>query len=71
MELYFWLILGAILIVSLTILLARPERTVSYDSEGYLLEGIGSEGVSQSDNNRKPSDTVSYTHLTLPTKRRV
>ncbi len=56
MELYFWLILGAILLVSLTILLARPDRTVSYDSEGYLLEGIGSEGVSQSDNNRKPSD---------------
>ena len=46
MELYFWLILGAILLVSLTILLARPDRTVSYDGEGYLLEGIGSEGVS-------------------------
>ena len=56
MELYFWLILGAILLVSLTILLARPDRTVSYDSEGYLLEGVGSEGVSQSDNNRKTSD---------------
>ena len=56
MELYFWLILGAILIVSLTILLARPDRTVSYDSEGHLLEGIGSESASQSDSNRKPSN---------------
>ena len=55
MELYFWLILGAILLVSLTILLARPDRTVSYGSEGYLLEGIGSESASQNDNNRKPS----------------
>ena len=56
MELYFWLILGAILLVSLTILLARPDRTVSYDSEGHLLEGIGSESASQSDSNRKPSN---------------
>ena len=56
MELYFWLILGAILIVSMTILLARPDRTISYDSEGHLLEGIGSEETSQN-NNRKQSDS--------------
>ena len=43
MELYFWLILGAILLVSLTILLASPKRT-EYESEIFdLQEGKGIE----------------------------
>jgi len=50
MELYFWLILGAILLVSLTILLARPERKQKFsDEQGSLLEGIGSEELSDHD----------------------
>ena len=49
MELYFWLILGAILIVSLTILLARPKRT-KYEDEILDLgkargEGKKSDGI--------------------------
>jgi len=49
MELYFWLILGAILVVSLTILLARPQRS---EYEGEILdlgeaagEGKKSDGI--------------------------
>tara|TARA_B100001123_G_C15260277_1_gene1006338 strand:- start:728 stop:1783 length:1056 start_codon:yes stop_codon:yes gene_type:complete len=49
MELYFWLILGAILLVSLTILLARPKRD-EYKSEIFDIdEGQGIE---------KPSDGI-------------
>lgn len=54
MELYFWLILGAILLVSLTILLARPDRNQNFkDDGGNLLEGIGSEEVSNNENKRE------------------
>jgi len=43
MELYFWLILGAILLVSLTILLARPKR-VEYETGIFdLQKGVGIE----------------------------
>jgi len=56
MELYFWLILGAILIVSLTILLARPDRTQVANEAGNLLEGVASEKLSQRDSENDISD---------------
>tara|TARA_B100001750_G_scaffold247312_1_gene272623 strand:+ start:24 stop:1055 length:1032 start_codon:yes stop_codon:yes gene_type:complete len=43
MELYFWLILGAILLVSLTILLARPQRSKYEDEILDLGEAKGEE----------------------------
>ena len=50
MELYFWLILGAILLVSLTILLARPNRKQTLSEQyGSLLEGTSREEVSNHD----------------------
>ena len=38
MELYFWLILGAILLVSITILLARPSHSKDLEEQEFDLE---------------------------------
>ena len=38
MELYFWIILGAILLVSITILLARPSHSKDLEEQGSNLE---------------------------------
>ena len=47
MELYFWLILGAILLISLTILVARPQKQ-KYEDEMLDL-GIASGKETESD----------------------
>ena len=41
LEVYFWLILGAILLVTLTIIFARPDPSELNDNtEYYLKEGV-------------------------------
>nr|ACF09751.1 hypothetical protein [uncultured marine group III euryarchaeote AD1000-40-D7] len=48
MELYFWVILAAILLVSMTILLARPSQSkYSEENEYYLEEASGTEETSE------------------------
>jgi|TARA_B100001758_G_C18379740_1_gene596505 hypothetical protein len=58
MELYFWILIGAILLVSLTIILARPTHNKSRSIEYDNLEGIISESSDNSSikNNSKNSD---------------
>ena len=69
MELYFWILIGAILLVSLTILLARPppkDNTTKYDYEnldGLIGDTIGgnpidtnSEESNTKDENKEPEE---------------
>lgn len=50
LEVYFWLILGAILLVTLTIVFARPDPSQLNDNNEYdLKEGIVAEKVSDND----------------------
>jgi len=50
LEVYFWLILGAILLVTLTIVFARPDLSNTEDDIEYnLKEGIANEETSYSD----------------------
>jgi len=50
LEVYFWLILGAILLVTLTIVFARPDPSEYKDNTDYVLrEGIGTEKASNKD----------------------
>ena len=54
LELYFWILIGAILLVSITILLARPPpktNTKQYDNlEGFVGETSGSNSVNNNSN---------------------
>ncbi len=50
LEVYFWLILGAILLVTLTIIFARPDPSELNDNtEYYLKEGVATEETSYND----------------------
>ena len=56
MELYFWVILAAILLVSMTILLARPSHSKYLETQSYDLEE-GTEEISEGiDNHDKMDD---------------
>ena len=57
MELYFWILLGAILIVSLTILLARPSHSKYLEEQSYdLEEASGTEEASEGMDNPDEMD---------------
>jgi len=50
LEVYFWLILGAILLITLTIIFARPDSSNADDNIEYdLKDGIATEGTSYND----------------------
>ena len=53
LEVYFWLILGAILLITLTIIFARPDPLDAEDNIEYdLKEGIATEETSYNDYNK-------------------
>ncbi|MDE0741984.1 MAG: hypothetical protein OSB59_05305 [Candidatus Poseidoniia archaeon] len=53
LEVYFWLILGAILLITLTIIFARPDPLDAKDNIEYdLKEGIATEETSYNDYNK-------------------
>ena len=57
MELYFWILLGAILLVSLTILLARPSHSKYLEEQSYdLEEASGTEEASKGTDNPDEMD---------------
>ena len=57
MELYFWVILAAILIVSMTILLARPSHSKYLETQTYdLEEASGTEEISEGIDNPDEMD---------------
>ena len=57
MELYFWILLGSILLVSLTILLARPSHSKYLEEQSYdLEEASGTEEVSEGMDNPDEMD---------------
>ena len=57
MELYFWILLGALLLVSLTILLARPSHSKYLEEQSYdLEEASGTEEVSEGIENPEEKD---------------
>ena len=57
MELYFWILLGAILLVSLTILLARPSHSKYLEEQSYdLEEASGTEEASEGMDNPDEMD---------------
>ena len=57
MELYFWVILAAILIVSMTILLARPSHSKYLETQSYdLEEASGTEEISEGIDNLDEMD---------------
>ncbi len=57
MELYFWVILAAILLVSMTILLARPSHSKYLETQSYdLEEASGTEEISEGIDNPDEMD---------------
>ena len=57
MELYFWVILAAILLVSMTILLARPSHSKYLETQSYdLEEATGTEEISEGIDNPDEMD---------------
>ena len=57
MELYFWVILAAILLVSMTILLARPSHSKYLETQSYVLEeASGTEEISEGIDNPDEMD---------------
>ena len=57
MELYFWVILAAILLVSMTILLARPSHSKYLETQSYdLEEASGTEEISEGIDNPDKMD---------------
>ena len=61
LEVYFWLILGAILLITLTIIFARPDPSDAEDNIEYdLKDGIATEGTSNNDHTDNENNGVYY-----------
>ena len=71
MELYFWILLGAILLVSLTILLARPApsntKKYNYENlEGYIGETTGEKPVNTNSNQSNIEENTEEPEEVIP-----